>query len=94
MAKPPVFKVPDRVPSRFFAEHNLVRYSAQLRGYAVRGVHRNKTKNLQSEYYQSLRTRGKHHLTAIGAVSRKLCNTIYTILKEDRPWQPIPPKGK
>ena len=47
-----------------------------------------------SEYYQSLRARGKHHLTAVGAVSRKLCNTIYTILKEDRPWQPIPPKGR
>ena len=47
-----------------------------------------------SEYYQGLRARGKHHLTAVGAVSRKLCNTIYTILKEDRPWQPIPPKGK
>ena len=47
-----------------------------------------------SEYYQSLRARGKHHLTAIGAVSRKLCNTIYTILKEDRPWQPVPPKDK
>lgn len=47
-----------------------------------------------SEYYQSLRARGKHHLTAIGAVSRKLCNTIYTILKEDRPWQPVPPRNK
>lgn len=47
-----------------------------------------------SEYYQSLRARGKHHLTAIGAVSRKLCNTIYTILKEDRPWQPTPPRDK
>ena len=47
-----------------------------------------------SEYYQGLKARGKHHLTAIGAVSRKLCNTIYTILKENRPWQPIPPKGK
>lgn len=47
-----------------------------------------------SEYYQSLRARGKHHLTAVGAVSRKLCNTIYTILKEDRPWQPVPPKDK
>lgn len=47
-----------------------------------------------SEYYQSLRARGKHHLTAVGAVSRKLCNTIYTILKEDRPWQPLPPKGR
>ena len=29
-----------------------------------------------SEYYQSLRARGKHHLTAIGTISRKLCNTI------------------
>lgn len=47
-----------------------------------------------SEYYQSLRARGKHHLTAVGAVSRKLCNTIYIILKEDRPWQPVPPKDK
>ena len=47
-----------------------------------------------SEYYQSLRARGKHHLTAVGAVSRKLCNTIYTILKENRPWQPIPPRDK
>ncbi|SCI42842.1 Transposase [uncultured Flavonifractor sp.] len=47
-----------------------------------------------SAYYQSLRARGKHHLTAIGAVSRKLCNTIYTILKEDRPWQFVPQKGK
>lgn len=47
-----------------------------------------------SFYYQSLRDRGKHHLTAVGAVSRKLCNTIYTILKEDRPWQPIPPKAR
>lgn len=47
-----------------------------------------------SVYYQSLRARGKHHLTAIGAVSRKLCNTIYTILKDNRPWQPVPPRDK
>ena len=45
-----------------------------------------------SEYYQSLRARGKHHLTAVGAVSRKLCNIIFTILREDRPYQPLPPK--
>lgn len=37
---------------------------------------------------------GNHHLTAIGAVSRKLCNTIYTILKETSPCQPTPPRGK
>ena len=47
-----------------------------------------------SEYCQSLRAGGKHHLTAVGAVSGKLCNTICTILKEDRPRQPIPPKDK
>lgn len=45
-----------------------------------------------SEYYKSLRARGKHHLVAVGAVSRKLCNIIYAILKEDRPWQPTPPE--
>ncbi len=47
-----------------------------------------------SEYYQSLRARGKHHLTAIGAVSRKLCNTIYAIIKEEWPWQPVPHRDK
>lgn len=46
-----------------------------------------------SEYYQSLRARGKHHLTAVGAVARKLCNIIFVILKENRPYQPTPPKN-
>lgn len=45
-----------------------------------------------SEYYQSLKARGKHHLTAVGAVARKLCNIIFVILKENRPYQPTPPK--
>ncbi len=45
-----------------------------------------------SEYYQSLRNRGKHHLSAIGAVARKLCNIIFVILKENRPYVPIPPQ--
>lgn len=44
-----------------------------------------------SEYYQSLRARGKHHLTAIGAVSRKLCSIIFAILSENRPYLPFPP---
>ena len=46
-----------------------------------------------SEYYQSLRARGKHHLTAVGAVSRKLCNIIFAILSENRPYEAVPPKG-
>jgi transposase len=45
-----------------------------------------------SEYYQSLRARGKHHLTAVGAVSRKLCNILYVILRENRPYEATPPK--
>lgn len=45
-----------------------------------------------SEYYQSLKARGKHHLTAVGAVARKLCNIIFVILKENRPYQPTPLK--
>ena len=45
-----------------------------------------------SEYYQSLKARGKHHSTAIGGVARKLCNIIFVILKENRPYQATPPK--
>jgi transposase len=44
-----------------------------------------------SDYYQSLRARGKHHLTAIGAVSRKMCNIIFAVLRDNRPYQPYPP---
>jgi transposase len=47
-----------------------------------------------SEYYTSLRARGKHHSTALGAVSRKLCNIIFAILSENRPYLPQPPKSK
>lgn len=45
-----------------------------------------------SDYYQSLRARGKHHLTAIGGVARKMCNIIFVILKENRPYEAVPPK--
>lgn len=46
-----------------------------------------------SAYYQSLRARGKHHLTAVGGVARKLCNIIFVIMKENRPYLPNPPKN-
>jgi transposase len=45
-----------------------------------------------SAYYQSLRARGKHHLTAVSAAARKMCNVIFAILKENRPYQATPPK--
>jgi transposase len=45
-----------------------------------------------SAYYQSLRARGKHHLTAVTAVSRKMCNIIFAILTQNRPYAAEPPK--
>ena len=45
-----------------------------------------------SAYYKSLRARGKHHLTAVSAVARKMCNIIFIILKENRAYLPKPPK--
>lgn len=45
-----------------------------------------------SNYYQSLRARGKHHLTAVGAVARKLCNIIFAVLRDNKPYTPIFPK--
>jgi len=45
-----------------------------------------------SAYYQSLKARGKHHLVAINAVARKMCNIIFIILKENRPYEKFPPK--
>lgn len=32
-------------------------------------------------FYQKKRSKGKHHLTALGAVARKLGNTIFAVLK-------------
>jgi transposase len=41
-----------------------------------------------SIYYQSLKARGKHHLTAIGAVARKMCNIIFAVLRDNKPYVP------
>ena len=38
-------------------------------------------------YYQKKRAEGKHHKTCVGAVARKLCNIIYAILKNDKPYE-------
>jgi transposase len=40
------------------------------------------------EFYRKKRAQGKHHLTAVGAVSRKLCYTIHAILKNNVPYEP------
>lgn len=40
-----------------------------------------------SAFYQKKRSEGKHHLTALGAVARKLCYTIHAILKNNCPYE-------
>lgn len=43
-------------------------------------------------YYQKKRSEGKHHLSALGAVSRKLCYTIHAILKNNVVYEVQRPK--
>lgn len=38
-------------------------------------------------FYLKKRSEGKHHLTALGAVARKLCYTIHAILKKNCPYE-------
>lgn len=40
-----------------------------------------------NEYYKKKREQGKHHLTAIGAVSNKLTSIIYAILRDGTPYK-------
>ena len=40
-----------------------------------------------SAFYQKKRSQGKHHLTAVGAVARKLCNIIHAVLKYNMDYQ-------
>ena len=39
------------------------------------------------DYYEHLRARGKPHRVAVGAVARKLCDIIFAILSENRPYE-------
>ena len=38
-------------------------------------------------FYEKKRAEGKHHLTALGAVSRKLCYIIHAILTKNEPYE-------
>lgn len=40
-----------------------------------------------SAFYQKKIAEGKHHNTAVGAVARKMCNIIYSVLTENRPYE-------
>lgn len=39
-------------------------------------------------YYKKKRDQGKHHLTATGAVARKLTIVIYAVLRDSKPYEP------
>lgn len=39
-------------------------------------------------YYKKKRDHGKHHLTATGAVARKLTTVIYAVLQDGKPYEP------
>ena len=39
-------------------------------------------------YYKKKRDQGKHHLTATGAVARKLTTVIYAVLRDNKPYEP------
>ena len=39
-------------------------------------------------YYKKKRDQGKHHLTATGAVARKLSTVIYAVLRDSKPYEP------
>ena len=44
--------------------------------------------NPLNAYYKKKREQGKHHLTATGAVARKLTTVIYAVLRDGKPYEP------
>ena len=44
--------------------------------------------NPLNAYYKKKRDQGKHHLTATGAVARKLTTVIYAVLRDSKPYEP------
>ena len=42
-----------------------------------------------NDYYTKKRNQGKHHLSAVGAVSNKLTTVIYAVLRDGMPYEPV-----
>lgn len=42
------------------------------------------------DYYDMLRSKGKHHYVALSGVARKLCGVILAVMKEQRPYEVRP----
>jgi transposase len=45
--------------------------------------------SILSEYYNRKRTEGKHHLTAVGAVARKLTYIVFAIMRDNKDYVPM-----
>ena len=45
--------------------------------------------NPLNDYYKKKRSQGKHHLSAVGAVSNKLTTVIYAVLRDGKPYEPV-----
>ena len=45
--------------------------------------------NPLNDYYKKKRGQGKHHLSAVGAVSNKLTTVIYAVLRDGKPYEPV-----
>jgi transposase len=43
------------------------------------------------EYYENAIARGKHHYVALSGVARKLAGVVLSLMKEGRPYEPVPP---
>lgn len=43
---------------------------------------------IMQQFYKQKRAQGKHHMTAIGAVCRKLTYVIHAVLRDQKPYQP------
>lgn len=44
------------------------------------------------EYYDAKMAEGKHHYVALSGVARKLAGCILALMKEERAYQPLPPR--
>ena len=42
-----------------------------------------------TEYYNKKRAEGKHHLTAVGAVARKLAYIVFAIMRDNKDYVPM-----
>jgi len=75
---------------QFDATHNVMskRGSPYLRKALFQAaIVASRSDPVLKSFYEKKRSEGKHHLTAIGAVSRKLCYIIHAILTKNEPYE-------